>query len=437
MISSSRRVVITGMGLVTPIGNDVDELWNALTSGQSGVAMFQSVPTESLPTSVAAEARAFTGHIDDFGPLEKDKKKAIRKGLKVMCRESQMGVASAQKAISHCGVEPGSIDPERGGVVFGSDYMLTLPEEFSAGILKCAGEEGFEYPRWGTEGMEQMTPLWLLKYLPNMPASHIAIYNDLRGPNNSITHRESAANLAIGEAYHTILRGSADFMLAGATGTRVHPMKAVHAAQSEQLAPGGDDPAKASRPFDAGRNGMVLGEGAGVVILEEMQSAEARGATIFAEVIGAASSSVADRNLVADRRAALANAMRAAMRAGDVGPEDIGHVNAHGLSTVVSDAEEALAIKDVFGDRASQIPLVAVKSYFGNLGAGSGVVELIASVLALGKRSLFPVLNFETPDPECDVAPVREEGQAPGDSFLNLNVTPQGQAAAVLVRRVD
>ena len=167
----------------------------------------------SLPTHVAAEAREFTGDIENFGPLEKEQKKAIRKGLKVMCRECQMGVAAAQLALSDAGlvVGGGTYDPERTGCVFGADYMLTMPEEFSAGINRCRDAEGtFDYNRWATDGMPQLSPLWLLKYLPNMPASHVAIYNDLRGPNNSITHREAAANLAIGEAYRTILRGSAD-----------------------------------------------------------------------------------------------------------------------------------------------------------------------------------------------------------------------------------
>ena len=189
-----------------------------------------------------------------------------------------------------------------------------------------------------------MSPLWLLKYLPNMPASHLAIYNDFRGPNNSLTMREAAANAALGEAYQIILRGSADAMLVGATGTRLHPMKMIHAVQQEEVAAGDGDPAAASRPFDRDRRGMVLGEGAGAVVLEELSTAQARGATIYGEVVAAASSSVVGRRLVAKRDRAMDNVLRAAVarRGGDA--NDVGHLHAHGLSTRTCDTEEARAI---------------------------------------------------------------------------------------------
>ena len=164
--------------------------------------------------------------------------------------------------------------------------MLTMPEDYEGGMKKCADTGEFEFTRWGNEGLGEMAPLWMLKYLPNMPASHIAIYNDLRGPNNSLTMREAAGNLAIGEAFRTIQRGHADLMVAGATGTRILPMQAIHALQTEQMAAENGDPTKASRPFDKNRTGMVAGEGAGMIVLEELASAKARGATIYAEVVG-------------------------------------------------------------------------------------------------------------------------------------------------------
>jgi 3-oxoacyl-[acyl-carrier-protein] synthase II len=422
------------MGLISPLGSTKEALWEALAAGRSGIGPLRSVPANSLPTNVAGEALAFTGQIDDFGPLDKDRKKLIRKGLKVMCRETLMGVASAQLALADAGLVETGLDPERSGVVFGSDYMITLPEEFSSSILKCADGGQFDFSRWGTEGLEQMQPLWLLKYLPNMPASHIAIFNDLRGPNNSITHREAAANLAIGEAYRTILRDHADAMLVGATGTRVHPMKAMHAAQTEQLAEGNGDPTKACRPFDLRRRGMVLGEGAGTILLEELGAARARGATIYAELVGAASSTVLDRQGIAQCDRAMANAMRLTLRDAEATPEEVGHINAHGLGSKSRDIQEAQAIHAVFEDRAARVPLVAAKSYFGNLGAGSGMVELISSLMALAHGRLFRVLNFETPDPECPVAAVAADDVSPGESFLSVNTTPQGQAAAVLIR---
>src|SRR5688572_15012645 len=180
----ARRVVITGLGVICPLGNTPQKLWEALSSGTSGVGPLASLPTTHLPMSFAAEAREFTGQIEDFGPLEGEQKKAIRKGLKTICREAQMGIAAAQLALTDAGLAIGRYDPERTGVVFGSDYMVTVPEEFTEPVRQCLGEDRkFRFSRWASDGIRQMSPLWLLKYLPNMPASHLAIYNDLRGPN--------------------------------------------------------------------------------------------------------------------------------------------------------------------------------------------------------------------------------------------------------------
>ena len=194
-----------------------------------------------------------------------------------------------------------------------------------------------------------MQPLWLLKYLPNMPASHIAIYNDFRGPSNSLTLREASGNSAIGEAFQTIARGSADIMIAGATGTRIHPLRTVHGLLQEQIA-GGDDPEKLSRPFEKGRNGMVMGEGAGALILESLESAQQRGATIFAEVAGATSSIAVNKRGVADFRTGVRNVLRVLLERAQIEPRQLGHVHAHGLSTVRADQEEAQALSDVLSD---------------------------------------------------------------------------------------
>ncbi len=438
MTSSSRRVVITGMGVIGPLGSTKEALWAALTEGRSGVAPLLPALADGLPVRFGAAAPQFTGEIDDFGPLDKEQKKAIRKGLKVMCRECQMGVAVAQLALSDAGLKPGATDPERTGISFGADYMLSRPDELSAGILQCLDEQGrFQFDRWGVEGMTKMSPLWLLKYLPNMPASHLAIYNDYRGPNNSLTLREASANAALGEAYQIILRGDADVMLVGATGTRLHSMKTIHAVQQEEVAQDDGDPAAASRPFDRDRRGMVLGEGAGAVVIEELAAAQARGATIYGEVLAAAGSSVAGPRLLANRSQAMQNVLRAVLRSAGIEADEVGHLHAHGLSTRTCDAEEAQAIQAVFANRSTPLPVVAAKSYFGNLGAGSGMIELIASLLAMQHNRLFPILNYATPDPECPVAAVRDSDTRPGASFINLSVTPQGQATAALVRRAE
>jgi len=439
MTSVDRRVCITGMGLISPLGNDKESLWEGLVNGRSGVATFSFTPPETMPVPFGAEAREFHGSIEDFGPLPKEQTKAIRKGLKVMCRECQMGVAAAQRALADAGLGPGRFDPDRVGIEFGTDHMVTMPEEFSEGILKCLDDDWqFDFLRWATDGMPKMNPLWLLKYLPNMPASHLAIYNDLRGPNNSVTLREAAANIAVGESRQIILRGQADVMVVGATGTRIHPIKAIHARQQEELAACDGDPQEASRPFDRDRSGMVLGEGAAAIVLEERASAEARGATIYADVLAGTSSSAAGRDRVADRGLAMKNALQMALNSANVRPEDVGFVNAHGLSTRTADVEEAWAINQVLGGRDRPLPVVAPKSHFGNLGAGSGMMELIAGVLALRHGRLFPILNYRTPDPECPVSVATiGDDRGPGKSFANLSVTPQGQASAALVGRYE
>jgi len=462
--NNRRRVVITGLGVISPLGNSPEIMWENLSAGRSGIARLRNFPEFESLLRYGGEASQFSGHIDEFGQLSKDRKKAIRKGLKVMCRETMMAIAAAQHAISNAGYEseestipglvPEPLNPERAGLVFGSDYMLSPPDDFCDGMNRCGvGQNDFQFSRWGSQGLREMNPLWMLKYLPNMPGSHIAIFNDLRGPNNSLTLREISGIMAIREAAQTIQRNHADRMIAGATGTRIHPFKTIHAIHSEQLADPALPPHGAARPFDQDRSGMVLGEGAAALVLEELQSAQSRGATIYAEILGTGSSAVADANLHGKRQAALLGAMQSALTnsgyeatnqpgMGKVDSEEnckrtpkipttIGHINAHGLGTQDCDLDEAMAIAELFGPRTRSVPVVAAKSYFGNLGAASGIVELIASLLAQREGRLFPTLNYETPDPLCPLSIVTDHDTPAGESFLKTSVTPQGQAAAL------
>jgi 3-oxoacyl-[acyl-carrier-protein] synthase II len=432
----SRRVVITGVGVVSPLGNSPERLWEALSSGTSGVRELTSIPVEAFPVKFGAEARDFTGAIEDFGPLDKAMSRNIKKNLKVMCREMQLGIAAAQLALTDCRLPLASVNLDRVGCVYGSDYMLTLPQEFTTGIRNCVDERGrFDFANWAEKGLPAVEPLWLLKYLPNLPASHIAIFNDLHGPNNSLTMREASSNLAIAEAYCTIVRGHADCMLAGATGTKVHPARTIHVVTQEEVAVRDGDPTKLSRPFDKHRAGEVLGEGAAALMLEEIEYAQTRGAQILGEVVGFASSAVSDKRGIGQYKTAFKNVLAQAMSSAGVEARDIGHINAHGLSTRRCDAEEAQAIAEVFSSRRPAVPVAAAKSYFGNLGAAGGLVEMIGSLLSLKNGRLFRTLNYETPDPECPVNVIKAEDTPPGDIFINVNISPQGQASAVVVRR--
>jgi len=431
-----RRVVITGMGLISPLGNDYSTFASALRNGQSGVTPLSKENGEDTVIGYGGAAREFSGHVDDFGDLDKDQKRAIRKGIKLMCREIQMGVAAAQLSLQHAGLSAGDYDPNRSGVVYGCDHILSTHEEFVDAIGACIkDDQAFSLSRWTERGMSQVTPLWLLKYLPNMPASHIAIYNDLRGPNNSLTYREASSNLALGEAYTTIRRGSAETMIAGATGCSMAMLKTLHIAVQYQIANGQHQASQAARPFDLERTGMVPGEGAGAIVLETLERAQARGAQIYGEIVGVGSSVAQTRTGAARSRLAMANAMRASLRSADFSIDDIGHVHAHGLGTRQMDIDESSAINDVFSARRQPVPVVAAKSYFGNLGASTGLIELMASIQAWESDRLFPVQNYETPDPDCQIAVVRDDKTPAGSCFLNLNCSPQGQASAALVRQ--
>jgi 3-oxoacyl-[acyl-carrier-protein] synthase II len=429
---AARRIVITGMGVISPLGNQPEKVWEALRGGCSAVQRIRSLPEGVLPIRYGAEALEFTGSIDDYGPLDKSLQRTIRKGQKLMCREIEMGVAAAQLAISHAELTADRRDPHRTGVIFGSDYIMTLPEEFAEGIRRCMDASGaFDFSRWAEVGLPQVNPLWLLKYLPNMPASHVAIYNDLQGPNNSITLREASACAALSEAYSTLSRGHADALVVGSTGSRIHPFRTLHASLQEALAGDREDPAEMSRPFDADRDGAVLGEGAAALILETLDHARGRGATILGEVVGYGCSTVGPTAGGDFQRRALVNALRGALRG--VEPGSVGSIHAHGVGTRPGDAQEARALEEVFGSADRSPPVVAAKSFFGNLGAGGGMVEVVISLLALQQGVLFPTLNYRTPDPECALRMVTDGETAAGESFISVNVTPQGQATAIRI----
>ena len=437
--ANTPRVVITGFGLVSPLGNEPDHVWEKLVAGDSGISPIESLPMEGLPMRSGGEVKDFTGAIEDYGTLDKTLQRAIKKNMKVMCREIEMGVAAAQKALFHSGLTTDR-DPDRGGGLFGCDYILTRPEEFADGLINCRNGAGGEWrvADWPTSGLPKVNPLWLLKYLPNMPNSHVSIYNDFRGPNNAITVREASMNLSMAEATSIIQRGAADVMLVGATGSRIHPLRTAHVSLIERLASEQEaDPSRMSRPFDATADGMVLGEGAGAIMLESLEHATARGASIWGEVVGSGSSMVGPTT---SRRDYLREALRLAMLAtiAEAGPRwsEEHHIHAYGLSDPSVDASEALAIGDVLSDRGlAGTRVTAAKSYFGNLGAGAAAVEIICSLLALKHGQLFPIRNLTHPCEQANWSAAKQ-GDPAGDLFLHNSLTAQGQAACLAIAKL-
>ena len=354
-----------------------------------------------------------------------------------MCREIQFGVASALLALQESAIDLDKIDHERLGVEFGANLMLSPPEVLREGCEACCeeGTDHFQSSQWGQMGLTKLEPLWLLRYLPNMPACHISISADARGPSNSLTLDDASGNTVIGEAMRIILRGSADVMIVGVTGTTLHPIKTLHQALWHDLARSPDAPEKRARPFDLHRSGRVVAEGSCSFILEDRKHAEQRGAKIWGRVLGTGSCCVTNSRQEGNYRQALANAMRAALRDANLRPDQIGHINAHGLGTAEVDIAESQAILEVFGeDLGRRIPVTAPKSFFGNSGAGSGLLELAASVVGLSHGVIPQTLNYETPDPSCPLNIVAGKPQSTSNRVvLNVNVTRIGQAAAAII----
>jgi 3-oxoacyl-[acyl-carrier-protein] synthase II len=428
-MSDKKRVVITGAGIVSPIGIGRDEFWDGIAAGKSGVSKIDLLSGSALPGHVAGECKEFTD-----SSAKKQYLTAQRKSIKVMCREIQLGVASAHLALANSELDIAAIDHERLGVDFGANQMFSTPDVLSEGVFRCDEDRKFNFDRWGDEGLAGMEPLWLLKYLPNMPACHIGIHADARGPNNSLTLAEASGNSAMGEAFGIISTGRADMMLAGSTGSRIQPTKCLHAALWDEMASYEDaDPATWSRPFDASRRGQVAGEGACTFVFEEEEHAKARGASIFGEVLSQASCCAINIDGTPRIKDALVGAISKALQRAGVSPSDIGHINAHGLGGTQADIDEALAIHEVFGAAASTVPVTAFKSAIGNSGAACGTLELAASLIGLQNGVIPATLNYSTPDENCKLNIVHGEPlKTDNKLFLTVNVTAFGQAAALV-----
>ncbi len=419
---SKEEIVITGIGVVSPIGIGKDAVWTSLLEGCGGVREMDLFRHDDLPIPYGAQVVGF----------EPKKRVRPRKSLKVMSRDIQLGFAAADLACDDAGLHSRPVDPERLGIVFGADMIHCELDELANAFHGCIVEGQFDFDRWGKMSMAEMYPLWMLKYLPNMPACHIGIAQDARGPNNSLTLGEVSSLSAVAEAVRVIQRGQADVMIAGGTASRINPASWVR-SRVPRLSHG-DEPSNVSRPFDLRRDGMINGEGAGAMILETRHHAQQRGAEIFARILCCAGGFEPCRNGATLQGRAIRNAVNGALRAAGLEPGDVGHVNANGVSTIADDRIEAQAIRDTLAD----VPVTAPKSFFGYLGAGSGAVEMIVSIMALQHGLVPQTLNYGDPDPECPVNVVRDEPmRSAKPTALMLNHTPLGQAMAVLAAAAD
>lgn len=417
----SRDVVITGMGVVCPLGVGTDAYWAALEGGVSGIELLFDPPHPGLPYRYVSRIKNY------------DAKEYVqpRKTLKVMCEAIQAAYGAAAMAAAQGKIEKGTVEADRFGVVLGSEVLYGELDELKGVFSREEGNDESEIAHWSGKVFRELFPLWMLKYLPNMAACHISIAHDARGPNNSIVAGPTSSLSAVIEAAEIIRRGHADVMLAGGSGA-ISSLSCIPFRGYKQLSKWEGEPAGASRPFDARRSGFVPGEGAGLLLLEARESAERRGAPILARLAGMASCFEPRVGAAPLQGTAIKQSIERSLATAKMKPSDIGHVNAHGESSPVQDRLEAEAIRQTLGD----VPVTAPKSFFGDLGGGAGAVEMIASVLALQHGRVPYTLNYEEPDPACPVNVVHGQPLAVSKSTaLVLNQAPTGQAVAVVIAR--
>jgi len=380
MVEGLRRVVVTGLGAVTPIGNDVAEYWEGLRSGRNGVAPITLFDASRHACRFAAEVKNF----DPGGWLEP-------KESKRWDRFCQFGVVAAKQAVGHAGLEIDAATAPRVGVSIGSGVGGLLVAETQSQVLHARGPD-------------RVSPFCVPMMIPNMAAGLAAIALGARGPSSAVATACAAGSNAIGDAFRLIQLGLADAMVCGGAESAITPLAVAGFASAKALSFRNDDPATASRPFDAERNGFVIGEGSGVVVLESLEHALARGAEVLAEIVGYGVTCDA-HHITAPSPGGVggAEAMRLALVDARLPPEAVDYVNAHGTSTQANDSNETAAIKTALGPHAYRIPVSSTKSMTGHLLGGSGGIEAVASVLAIRHNLVPPTINYQNPDPACDL----------------------------------
>jgi len=423
-----RRVAVTGLGIVSPCGIGREAFWNSLKEGRSGVSKVDLFKCQNVSAGIGGEVKDFNDET-----IKKVHLKDLRKSLKVMSRDIQMAMAAASQALADSNLKAAGINPERIGVEYGANLIFSSPDDLKDGARACTDESGeFQFEQWGEIGIAKMEPLWMLKYLPNMPGCHIAIYADARGPSNSLTLDEASSGVVITEALRILRRHAADVMITGSTGTRLHPIRAMHANLWDDVAADSEHPERSSRPFDKKRTGQVIGEGAGCLILEGETHAIQRGAKIYGYLLGGGSSCVLSKEGKPEIQTAITNAIHSALRDAGLTPAEIGHINAHGSGDPEDDAIEAAAIHDAFGAAASTIPVASIKGYTGNSGGGCGIIEIAASLLSAAEGLVPKTLNCDEPDPALKLNVTRDFTPVANKKFLKINYTRAGQATAVI-----
>ena len=413
---TKRRVVVTGFGAITPVGNDVATTWRSLLEGKSGAGPITKFDTTNFPVRFAAELKG-------FDPMQyMDRKEAKRADL-----YTQYGVAAAVMAMNDAGLGEGvGYDPEETGVIFGSGI----------GGLKSFEEQHDVYRE---RGPSKISPFFIPMFIADIAAGIVSMRFNAKGPNYATVSACATSAHAIGDAFRTIQYGDADVMITGGSEATVTPMAIGGFANMKALSERNDSPESASRPFDATRDGFVMGEGGGVVVLEELGHARKRGARIYAEIVGyGATGDAYHLTAPAPEGEGAQRAMRRAMRDAGITPDQVQYVNAHGTSTPANDFNETKAIKAVFGDHAAKLNVSSTKSATGHMLGAAGVVEFIFSALATREGMIPPTINYANPDPELDLNYTpNQAAQRPVEVALSNSFGFGGHNVTLAVRRFE
>jgi len=436
---SSPRVAITGLGAITPLGLTSSEMWSGLCSGKTGIDTISAFDPVGFTCKIAGQAPEYK--IRDFVP------KSHRKATKLMSRDIELSVIAAQEALIQSGLITKGIDPEnininpqRMGINLGAGLISCDLVELAPAVAASITDGKFDIRKWGKDGLEQVTPLWLLKYLPNMLACHIGIIHDIQGPSNSITCAEVGSHLAIAEAAQVIARGSSDYAVAGGAEAKVNPIVMIRQCLLKRAtSENNDNPDSACRPFDANAKGSVFGEAAGVVILENLENANKRNAKILAEIIGTGHSNSINpeyQHIESDGYG-LQIAIEKALADAKIEPEQLDLIIPHGTGIPSDDLAESKAIEAALGKAITNIPVWPTKSMLSNTGAAGGALDVITAVYAMNERKIPAAKNCDAKAEGCNLDITNKTLEKEINYALCCSYTYGGQTAAVVLKKPE
>jgi 3-oxoacyl-[acyl-carrier-protein] synthase II len=432
-------VAITGFGAITPLGLTSNQMWDGLCAGRCGISKITAFDPAGFSCKLAGQVPDFK--IQDYVP------KTMRKAAKLMCRDIELAVVATNEAIRNSGLITKAIDPDkvninpqRTAINLGAGLISCDIVELAPAVAASVTDGRFDIRKWGKQGLELVTPLWLLKYLPNMLACHIGIIHDIQGPSNTITCAEAAAHLAIGEAAQIIARGDSDIAITGGAEAKINPVVMSRQCLIERATTEYNDrPDSACRPFDTNAKGSVFGEAAGIIILESLENAKKRNAKIYAEIVGLGQSNSINpqyQHLEPDGKG-VQIAIEKALADAQIGPKDIDLIVPHGTGIPADDLAEAKAIESALGKAAANIAAWPTKSMLSNTGAAGGALDVIAAVCAIRDSRIPAAKNCDKKAPGCNLNIVNQPKQQKIHYVLCCSYTYGGQTAAVVLRKAN